>query len=311
MQITGVKMQGNMGKGYGLSLNDGSSWWITGNKDNARWVDRLATVMELQECAWNGSPKLIFSKMQDANGARDGASDSPLRRLGWWETDEGWICYDHKTIRAWYHNSISDVVFEIDNNDGNYTIECINMWYSCQAIYKPSIRRGGLPLHAGLVELDGRGVLLVAPGGTGKSTCCRRIPNYWKSLCDDEMLAILDEAGNYRAHPFPTWSDYLLKRAKMWNVQYSVPISAVFFLKQSENDEAVPVGKGEAAVLMSESARQVCYDLEGREGRKGQSKLGIELFNNACEMAKMIPTFRLRISLHGKFWEEIEKALEW
>jgi len=284
-------MQGNIGKGYGLLLSDGSSWWITGDKDNARWIDKLAAVMELQECAWNGSPKLIFSKMQDANGARDGASEPPLRRLGWWETDEGWVCHDHKTIHAWYHNSISDVIFEIENNDGDYTT--------------------GLPLHAGLVELDGRGVLLVAPGGTGKSTCCRRLPDYWKSLCDDEMLAVLDEEGNYRAHPFPTWSDYRLNRAKMWNVQHSVPISGVFFLKQSETDEAISLGKGEAAVLMSESAREVCYDLEGMEGRKGQSKLRMELFNNACEMAKMIPSFRLRVSLHGKFWEEIEKALEW
>ena len=39
-------------------------------------------------------------------------------------------------------------------------------------------------------------------------------------------------------------------------------------------------------------------------------KLGTQVFNNACKLAKMVPTFRLRISLHGKFWEEIEKSLD-
>jgi hypothetical protein len=33
------------------------------------------------------------------------------------------------------------------------------------------------------------------------------------------------------------------------------------------------------------------------------------IFNNAFEMAKVIPAYRLCISLNGRFWEEIEKVL--
>ena len=55
--------------GYRLSLSDGSNWWITGDEDNAQWVDELAAIMELEKCPSNGSPELIFSRMIDEDNA--------------------------------------------------------------------------------------------------------------------------------------------------------------------------------------------------------------------------------------------------
>jgi SynChlorMet cassette protein ScmC len=134
----------------------------------------------------------------------------------------------------------------------------------------------------------------------------------WKPLCDDETLVVLDKQKKYRAHPFPTWSDYFWKRAEnTWNVQYSVPLGGVFFLQQSETDEVVSLGEAEAAILMNESAIQVCQKFWRRLDRENLRKLRRELFNNASEMAKRIPAFILRVSLHGRFWEEMEKALGW
>lgn len=298
-------------KGYGLSLSGGSSWWITGDKDNVRWINKLAVVMELDECASNGSSKLIFSKIGDTSDARGRVIGLVSLELHPSASGAGWVCYDHKTIRIWYHNSITDVICEVKNNEGDDT-EYMNMWYALQPIYQRSICGGGLPLHAGLVEIEGRGVLLAAPGGTGKSTCCCRLPDYWKPLCDDEALVVLDKQKKYRAHPFPTWSDYLWKRAeKTWNVQYSVPLCGVFFLEQSETDEVVPVGEGQATVLINESAAQVCQKFWRGRDKEDQRKFRKRIFNNACEMAKTIPAFRLRVSLHGKFWEEMERGLDW
>ncbi len=282
-------------KGYCLSLSDGNNWWITGDKDNARWLDKLAAIMELEECASNGSPELAFSKMRDADDA--------------WDKMEGWSCYDRRINRIWYHKSIPDVMCEFRYNK-IHDIIYINMWYALQPIYQRSIGRGGLPFHAGLAELDGRGVLLAASGDTGKSTCCRRLPDYWKPLCDDESLVVLDKQGTYRAHPFPTWSDHLWKRAEnTWDVQYSVPLAGIFFLEQAEADEVVPIGEGEAAVLMNDSSVQV-YEKYWRTAEGvDRRKFGKDIFDNACKMAKAAPAFLLRVSLHGKFWEEIEKAL--
>ena len=274
------------------------------------WLDRLAAIMELDECARDGAPTVIFSKMAHRNDAGDTMGDGVFPWLDARSRGNGWCCYDHKTLRIWCHNSSRDVVCEIDN-DGKDVIGVINMWNSLQPIYQRSMNLGGLLFHAALVELDGRGVLLAAQGDTGKSTCCRRLPDYWKPLCDDETLVVLGKEKRYRVHPFPTWSDYLSGPSEnTWNVQYSVPVSAVFFLEQAGADEAVPMGQGEAAFLMSDSAAQICRRFWKRMDIEYERNFRIESFHNACQMAKQIPAFRLRASLHGRFWEEMEKVMD-
>ncbi len=292
--------------GYRLSLGDGSSWWITGDEDRVPWVDELAAIMELKECKSNGSPRLIFSRLADENDVEDGAKEIWNRHD---LNDAGWVCYDDRLIRTWHHDSISDVIFEV-RDDLNDTVKYVVMWSSLYPIYKRSMSGGGLPLHAGSAELDGRGILVAAPGDTGKSTCCRRLPDYWNPLADDEALVVLDARRKYQLHPFPTWSDYLWERAEnTWNVQYSVPLSGIFFLEQSETDEVVPLGAGEAAVLISESAMQVCQKFWRRADIEDQRRFRSKIFSNACEIVARIPAYRLRASLHGRFWEEIENVL--
>ena len=291
-------------RGYNISLSDGSGWWLTSSGEELRCVDRLATIMQLKECPLNGLPQLVFSEMEDADNTKPCAS---IKMSG---VDHGWFCYGSKHVRIWRHQSIPDVLCEV-RNDGSDIIEYINLCNSMYAIYQPRVEDGGLPFHAALIELDGRGVLLAAPGDTGKSTCCRRLPEYWKPLCDDETLVVLSKSRRYFAHPFPTWSEYLGKcSGRTWNVQYSVPVAAVFFLEQSEDDEAAPLGQGQAAILMSESAGQVYRRFWSKFDPQFQADFRRQLFKNACAMAKRIPAFRLRVSLTGRFWEVIEKVLE-
>ncbi len=284
--------------GYCLSLSDGTSWWITGDKDSVQWVDKLAAITELEKCSFSGSPKLAFHKM--------GKTDDAMGKL----VHEGWRSYEYPAMRVWCHGSAEDVICELKGGQGHET-QYVSMWNSLQPIYQASISRGGLPFHAGLAELGGRGVLLAAPGNTGKSTCCCRLPDYWKPLCDDESLVVLTEQEEYRVHPFPTWSDYLWKRGEnTWNIQYSVPLAGVFFIEQSETDQLVSMGAGEAAIRISESACHVCRKFWWKEDRESQRSFRRRLFDNACEIAKLVPVFRLRVSLQGRFWEKIEDALK-
>jgi SynChlorMet cassette protein ScmC len=291
-------------RGYNLSLSDGSGWWVTSSGEELRCVDRLAAIMQLEKCPLNGLPRLVFSQMEDADSMK------PCAPAKTEDIDHGWFCYDSKYVRIWRHQSIPDVLCEV-KNDGRDIIEYINLCNSMHAIYQPGVEGGGLPFHAALIELDGRGVLLAAPGDTGKSTCCRRLPGYWKPLCDDETLVVLSSSRGYFAHPFPTWSEYLGKRSgRTWDVQHSVPVAAVFFLKQSEDDEAMSLGQGQTAMLMGESAGQVYRRFLARLDLQVQASFRGQLFENACAMAKRIPAFRLQVSLNGRFWEEIEKVLE-
>lgn len=67
---------------------------------------------------------------------------------------------------------------------------------------------GGGLIHAAFGEVDGKGFLMAAPGGTGKTTASNRLPEPFISHCDDTVLIVKDKEGCYWAHPFPTWSRF-------------------------------------------------------------------------------------------------------
>ena len=118
-----------------------------------------------------------------------------------------------------------------------------------------------------------------------------------------------NDQGQYVAHPFPTWSDLETNLDRTWNVQQHLPLSAIFILEQSETDEVFPIGQGEAAVLISELARDIRLRSWWCEDRGEEMAFKKSLFDNVCELAKSIPTFRLRATLPGRFWEEMERVL--
>lgn len=297
----------NKYRGYRLSLGDGNRWWITGDEALINWVDKFSTIMKLEPCESKGFSKIIFSKMKDVHGAKSKENDEFYQNGGCRNFEERWISY--KDINLGCQNNMSGVTCEV-NNDIDGGREFLNMWAALQLIYQKSIAKGGLPFHAGLVELDGQGILLAGPGGRGKSTCCRHLPGYWKVLSDDETLIVRGK-NTYLAHPFPTWSDYLRKRAqKTWNIQYFVAVCAIFFIEHAKTDGVVPIGNGQAATLMNESANQVCCKFWHRLDKKNQRDYKRKVFSNACEMAREIPAFRLRVSLEGKFWEKMEKVID-
>lgn len=81
-------------------------------------------------------------------------------------------------------------------------------------------------------------------------------------------------------------------------------------MEQADTDEVVSIGQGEAALRINESVIHVhptyWYRMEHDTGRS----LKLMLFNNASELAKSIPAFKLKASLKGRFWKEMEKVLE-
>jgi SynChlorMet cassette protein ScmC len=296
-------------KTYVLNLSDENNWYITCDEKNIQMLDKLAVIMNLKECRSNDYPKLIFSKMSEDKNI---ASDAVFSMQSLSNYNIGWKYSDFiaRGIRIWHHPSIGDVVCEINSEGLNY-IEYLNMCYSLLPIYNRSVNLGGIPFHAGLAEINRHGVLFVGSGGMGKSTCCRRLPNYWKPLCDDETLVVLNNKKEYWAHPFPTWSEYLTNRShKTWDVQYSVPLSAIFFLEQANNDEVISLTIRQASALITESASQAyIYSRALVRSREDIIELRRKLFNNAFNLAMNIPAFYLCVCLNGKFWEKIEEVM--
>jgi len=292
-------------KGYCLRLSDGNNWWITGYGDSIRFAEKFSNILALKECPSGNLPKLIyFRREKDADGRNIAFhSQSSLTSKV--------ICgvEDYRVILIWYGNS--DALCEIRDKNSDLTFNYTAMWYSLYAVYSRSMQIGGLPFHSGLAEFNGKGVLFAGQSGAGKSTCCRRLPDHWKSLCDDETLVVLTKDNVYRAHPCPTWSDYLAGRTeKKYDVQYSVPVSAFFFLEQSEKDEVIPLPKYRASILITNLSAQIFSKSKSFQHNKIRTSIQELTFNNASNMAKAIPAFILRVSLIGRFWEKIEDILK-
>ena len=294
---------------YSVRLANGQGWQITATEGTMSWVEKLASIMELKTCNQNGYPKLIFIRMDTSKESRGEPICYVAPNIQETLPRSGWKVHDLRLLRLWSHDDVTDVICEIGHKESD-ELDILSMLLALYPIFKRALDSGGLPFHAALAERDGIGILLAASGNTGKSTCCCRLQSPWQSLCDDKTVIVRDYQKQYLAHPFPTWSDHLTKRSKRtWNVQNHIPLWAIFFLKQAETDKLIPIGQGEAAALMNQSAMQVCHQYWNKLDRDEIRTLKKKLFDNACELAKSIPAYKLQVSMSGRFWEKIEAVL--
>jgi SynChlorMet cassette protein ScmC len=180
-----------------------------------------------------------------------------------------------------------------------------------------NLKSGGLALHGALVEHNKKSVLILAAGNTGKTTCCCRLPSSWTVLSDDMALIVkVRKEQEYQAAPLPTWSrlrttnvneDKKRHPKKTWDCQHFVDLTAIMFLEQGKKDEVIPAGEGEAAMKIFTSYEQekvkLSYD------KQIQTSITKKAFDNSCNLAKAVPAYTLRATLHGEFWKEIEKVI--
>ena len=178
-------------------------------------------------------------------------------------------------------------------------------------IAREAMSRGGLLFHGALAEYRGSGFIMAGPGTVGKSTASRRLPSPWRSLCDDMTLVVRDRRGRFWAHPWPTWSRFLYNGpGGSWAVEQAVPIRAIFFLVQSPADQVEPVNATQAAALTMESAEELARELLLEVNDEDAARtLCSEALSAAKGLAAAVPAYSLKLSLDGRFWEEIERVL--
>jgi SynChlorMet cassette protein ScmC len=274
-----------------LELADGCSWEVTaGDVQAEALVSQLGRAMQ----------------MRMTTGAAISRQHKNLRRL--FVRTAAHISAPNLHLTPTSNNC--NAALCIPNPDNQAGIMFINLVRLSLVMAREAHDRGGILIHGALAERDGRGVILAAPGGTGKSTASSRFPHPWHSLCDDTTLVVRDRHGSYRAHPWPTWSRFLDGgTGGTWNVQRSVPLMGIFFLSRAGDDQVETAGRAQAAGLLTESVKQASMfmapDLISDEVRS----LHLERFDNICVLARAVPAHVLHISLTGAFWHEIERTL--
>jgi hypothetical protein len=280
---------------YTLVLADGSFWEIAaGDEEAASLVSQLGCAMQLS--------------------ITPGAIEPP---------HHGDLC--RLLVQVDVHASANDCYVPLaSKNEGVLVVSILK--YLCGhwgGLYVNLVRlslvfarqaqvRGGVLIHGALAQRDGMGVILTAPGGTGKTTASNRLPAPWRSLCDDTTLVVRDAQGKYWAHPWPTWSRLLEEGpgVSMWDVQNAVPLKGIFFLSRAVKDRVERLGPGHAVNMLVECVGQASTSMTLGLCKEEIRALHLEQFNNLCVLARVIPTHVLHISLTGVFWQEIDHALE-
>lgn len=276
---------------YSLVLADGTFWKIGGlDAEAAVLVAQLALAMRLHPLQEDAVPL---------------HSGPPCRLL----------------VKVDAHSPIADCYVPLAS-ERNGDVVCIlspcadwggpfvNLTRLSLVIAREAQARGGLLLHGALAEHKGRGMILAAPGGTGKTTASNRLSAPWCSHCDDTTLVVQDSNGRFWAHPWPTWSRFLNDGAGgAWPVEDALPLQAIFVLHQAVMDQAERVGAGRAIALLLECAGQATQFMP--LGLKKAALRGLygERFDNLAALTRKTPVALLHLSLTGSFWQEMTRML--
>jgi SynChlorMet cassette protein ScmC len=270
-----------------MELITNRSWEIIGNDPEAsQLVSRLKEVMQLDKIdnpAWHLT--VHIATQQFAKKTSTGV-------------------FDYGNIDAVNEGNILCSLKSAD--DTNSLVHRLR--YLSQILCLDAQKFGGLLMHSALAEWKGKGIMFAGPWGSGKTTISQHLRLPWRALSDDLTLLIPDQQ-RYLAHPWPTWSRFVEGGpGGSWNVQYTVPLCAIFLLSQDVQDVVEPIGKGQAACALVDAANQAWRDMPF--GERGYQALRLQRFDNACRLAVEIPVYLLRHRLHGAFWQEVERVLE-
>lgn len=295
-------------KAYLFSLSCGLAWEFGScegsDEEVGAWVDRFASYMGLECGAASSARRLWFGKIYPGSGT--GEASFFLPGLPAHVPAADWRAQGNYGMLLLRHPGVRDIYCGLYPN-GKPAVA--RMRRPLVPVFEEAIRAGGLPLHGALVESQGVGVILVGRSGTGKTTCCRRLPSGWQVLGDDMAIVVPNAEGDFRAQPLPTWSAFE-SGGNGWpcRANHSVPLQALFFLQQEPEDGVEPLAGARTALVVERACEEalLLFDLFSPE--QG-SFLGRHIFENAVSLAASVPAFRLRVSLNGRFWEEIEEAL--
>ncbi|NTV01095.1 MAG: SynChlorMet cassette protein ScmC, partial [Methanoregulaceae archaeon] len=202
-------------------------WTIRISQDLQAWGEKFAPILGINEYSGDNRYQLSVCSGREAQAARaafGGKEQDPL---------------SIRDVKIYQEPRETLVVLPLTTRED---LGIIHMMIALFPVYLQVIKDGGLPLHGAILkhpEYGGIGIL--APGGTGKTTCSQRVIAPWSSPCDDFFVVIRSRQG-YLAHPFPTWSEFLDEQKRRsgpgsWDSQDCTPLKGMYFLQKGKEDD--------------------------------------------------------------------------
>jgi|GEM_PF-2289147 len=296
---------------YRLRLGNGDSWSISIAPGSEEFGEKFASLLGLDRDSSECDHTIQICPEYDEARTRliESYSDGP--------SGNKVLNSPMKGFTGIYNPGTGNFTYLISSGiDEGGDADIIKIQLILSNIFLHVIKQGGLVLHGALLSHPVYGgVALLAPGGTGKSTCARRIVPPWTALCDDMILVVRTHSGSYSAHPLPTWSEVYgrVNWDRTWPIESHVPMERLYFLQRGKNDKILTFDKVNVPLWLFESGMQALtwhlrnlqrlMDLDERT----QSDLKALIFGNCCDIALHVPSHILKAAFGGQFWKHIEQ----
>jgi len=292
---------------YNLKLSNNEKWSILSNNHRFSWLDDFMVSLGAELSLKMEEKKIFFlprSKTEIENPCllvNSIDANIPI---------SGWKVYGYPNYFLWVQFEYPVYIFEIireklDSRQIRLLILDILSPIYLSIMYNAK----GLPLHSSCIEYNGKALILAGDSGSGKTTCCNRIPSPWRVLTDEETVVLDEGSGRYQAHPFPNVTDFARNNLiRNYNTHRGLPISAIFFLKKDTIDAIRSISLAEAVLRINKSASEIFLAYSHLlSDRLIHNKMQ---FNNAVLIARKIPCFLLFFKKEGFFWRELENLFE-
>lgn len=295
---------------YDLTFIDGQTWNFYFSPGLKEWGKEFSTIIGLQGNHQRGNYRVYFYKDDEI---------PPLYSPPYISQNQTLVKQCQRLSLKWMEMQyvpLSSVYCGFFHHPMDTDHEMITFHQRSSALfplYRETIRTGGLVLHGALLHhATHGGIAILAPSGTGKSTCAERVPPHWSSWSDDLLLLVKTAESSYNAHPLPTWSNFLWNRdrQKQWNVHQQTHMKGFFFLQKSDKDLVVPLSNLDAAQWLYDSSLQVMGRFVNGMPVEDQRTLKRKIFENACKLSLHTPSVILMATKEGHFWREIETYME-
>lgn len=127
------------------------------------------------------------------------------------------------------------------------------------------VTRGGIALHASMVEKDGFGVVFLGPSGMGKSTQAKLWENYLGAdFLIGDRPALRKINGRWHGFGMPWDGKDAIYR------QTSAPVRALIWLEQAKRDQITPMSPTQAMTVMLKQAMMPVWDDAAMDGATAQ-----------------------------------------
>lgn len=176
-------------------------------------------------------------------------------------------------------------------------LEWLGVLFLAGVLVQAAIRRDGMLVHGALAVSGDAGVVLEGPANAGKTTASNRLPAGLTSWCDDATLILADRRSQYRAHPWPTWSRFMVKRGGgAWTTSDHVALRAICFISSQSVSDPETVTPSWAVGRLVRSNAEAARPMEHRWSDAERRSARLNALNISCRIVREVPCYRIGVA---------------